>query len=115
MNNLGRDKLRPPEVWTEIDKAVMAEVGRLRTAQKVFLAQQTPNVANVSAEILIQQTQEQPLMIQEGRTLPFIEISFEFALSQNQEETRQHCIRPGYWREWLLDRSLRLSSQINKI
>jgi hypothetical protein len=35
-NNLGRDKVWTPEIWADIDKAVLAEVGRLRVAQKVF-------------------------------------------------------------------------------
>jgi uncharacterized linocin/CFP29 family protein len=90
MANLGREKLWTLEVWGEIDKAVMAEVGRLRVAQKVFPAMQMPNAPNVSADILVQPAQGQglaqptPLMIQEGATQPFMEISFEFALTQSQ-------------------------------
>jgi uncharacterized linocin/CFP29 family protein len=92
MTNLGREKLWAPEVWAEIDKAVMTEVGRLRVAQKVFTAMQTPNAPNVSADILVQpgqaggQAGPQPatLMIQEGATQPFMEMSVEFALTQSQ-------------------------------
>jgi len=39
-NNHGRDEVWRPEVWAEIDKAVLAEVGRIRVAQKVFPSSQ---------------------------------------------------------------------------
>jgi uncharacterized linocin/CFP29 family protein len=74
-----------PQIWSDIDKAVMADVGRVRVAQKVFPAQQRPNQDNVQADILmISQAPGDPLMIQEGITLPFIEISAKFALTESQ-------------------------------
>jgi hypothetical protein len=42
-NNNGRDKLWTPEIWAEIDKAVTAEVGQIRLAQKVFPSMPFPN------------------------------------------------------------------------
>ena len=34
--NLGRDKVWNDQIWSEIDKAVREEIGRIRVAQKVF-------------------------------------------------------------------------------
>jgi uncharacterized linocin/CFP29 family protein len=79
-DNLGRDKLWNPETWTEIDKAVQTEVGRIRVAQKVFPTVQMPNAANVSEDVFDPQT----MSIAEGLTQPFVEISIEFPLRQSQ-------------------------------
>jgi uncharacterized linocin/CFP29 family protein len=63
----------------------MADVGRVRVAQKVFPAQQKPNQDTVQADILmLGNTPGDPLMIKEGVTLPFLEISAKFALTQSQ-------------------------------
>lgn len=84
-NNFGRGSVWTPQIWSDIDKEVMADVGRVRVAQKVFPAQQKPNQDNVQADILmLGQTPGDPLMIKEGVTLPFIEISAKFALTQSQ-------------------------------
>jgi uncharacterized linocin/CFP29 family protein len=92
MASLGRDKLWTSETWAEIDKAVMSEVGRLRVAQKVFPAMPVPNASNVPLDVFAQPVgagaraavQAPPLTIQEGATQPFMEIFFEFALTQSQ-------------------------------
>jgi uncharacterized linocin/CFP29 family protein len=93
MSNLGRDKLwsETPDLWADIDKAVMTEVGRLRVAQKVFPSQSLPNAANVSADLF----NPRAMTIQEGITLPFMEISVEFALTQSQvdNEATLHTAR----------------------
>jgi uncharacterized linocin/CFP29 family protein len=74
-----------PQIWSDIDKAVMADVGRVRVAQKVFPSQQRANQDNVQADILmVSHAPGDPLMIQEGITLPFIEISAKFALTESQ-------------------------------
>jgi uncharacterized linocin/CFP29 family protein len=84
-NATGRENMWNPQIWGDIDKAVMADVGRVRVAQKVFPAQQKPNQDNVQADILmVGQAPGDPLMIQEGVTLPFLEISAKFALTQSQ-------------------------------
>jgi uncharacterized linocin/CFP29 family protein len=79
-DNLGRDKLWDPATWAEIDKAVQAEVGRIRVAQKVFPTVQMPNASNVSEDVFDPQT----MSIAEGRTQQFVEISIEFPLRQSQ-------------------------------
>lgn len=79
-NNLGRDKLWTDAVWQEIDKAVLAEVGRIRVAQKVFPSTPMPNASYVPADIFDPKT----MSIAEGQTKPFIEISVEFPLTQTQ-------------------------------
>jgi len=74
-----------PQIWNDIDKLVMADVGRVRVAQKVFPAQQKPDEDNVQADILtVGQAPGDPLMIQEGVTLPFLEIAAKFALTESQ-------------------------------
>ena len=52
-NATGRENMWNPQIWGDIDKAVMADVGRVRVAQKVFPAQQKPNQDNVQADILM--------------------------------------------------------------
>jgi uncharacterized linocin/CFP29 family protein len=79
-NNLGRDKVWDDAIWQEIDKAVMAEVGRIRVAQKVFPGIAMPNASYVPADIFDAKT----MSIAEGQTKPFIEISVEFPLTQTQ-------------------------------
>ena len=107
MSNLGRDKLWTPEVWAEIDKAVMAEVGRLRVSQKVFPTLQTPNAPNVSADVFNRQT----MTIQEGITLPFMEISVEFALTQSQVDN-ESMLRTGRTLAQFAARSVALAEDL---
>jgi len=84
-SNSGRDTVWTPQIWTDIDKAVLADVGRVRVAQKVFPSQQKPNQDSVQADILsLGDAPGAPLMIKEGITLPFLEISSKFALTQSQ-------------------------------
>ena len=45
--NLGRDKVWNQQIWSEIDKAVQEEVGRIRVAQKVFPSTVVNNVLPV--------------------------------------------------------------------
>jgi uncharacterized linocin/CFP29 family protein len=84
-NNFGRGSVWTSQIWNDIDKEVMADVGRVRVAQKIFPAQQKPNQDTVQADILtLGETPGDPLMIKEGVTLPFLEISAKFALTQSQ-------------------------------
>lgn len=80
--NLGRDKIWTPEIWQEIDKAVLAEVGQIRVCQKIFPSTQMPNEQVVPADVFDPAT----MTIAEGQTKPFIEISVEFTLTQSQME-----------------------------
>jgi uncharacterized linocin/CFP29 family protein len=82
----GREGMWTPQIWSDIDKAVTADVGRVRVAQKIFPSQQKPNQDNVQADILTigAHSPGEPMMIQEGITLPFLEISAKFALTQSQ-------------------------------
>lgn len=79
--NLGRENIWTPAIWTEIDKAVQEEVGRVRMIQKVLPTAQTPGAANVPDD---QFNVGPPAQFNEGPTRPFIEISFEFLLTQAQ-------------------------------
>lgn len=88
--SLGRDKVWTPEIWGEIDKAVKAEVGQIRVAQKVFPSVQFSNGAVVPADILDFTT----MTVQEGQTKPFIELSVEFTLTQSQVEN-EATLRTG--------------------
>src|SRR5215207_8016101 len=90
-NNLGRDEVWSPEVWQEVDNAVLAEVGRIRVAQRVFPSMPSPNGQYVPADNFDPNT----MTIAEGETKPFIEISVEFRLTQGQvdNETTLHTSR----------------------
>lgn len=84
-NSTGREGMWTPQIWSEIDRMVLADVGRVRVAQKIFPSQQKPNQDNVQADILmVGSAPGDPLMIQEGVTLPFLEISAKFALTDSQ-------------------------------
>ncbi len=79
--NLGRESIWTPQIWAEIDKAVQEEAGRIRVAQKVFPTVQTPDAASVPVD---QYNAGPPLGMAEGQTRPFIEIYYEFQLTQTQ-------------------------------
>jgi uncharacterized linocin/CFP29 family protein len=81
-NTLGRDEVWSEPIWQEIDNAVLAEVGRIRVAQKVFPASQNLNGQYVPADVF--DPNKVPLSIDEGQTKPFTEISVEFRLTQGQ-------------------------------
>jgi uncharacterized linocin/CFP29 family protein len=85
---LGRDKVWTPDIWTNIDKAVTAGAGQVRVAQKVFPTTSMPNAQSVPADIFDPNT----MTIQEGQTIPLVEISIAFPLTQSQvdSETTQH-------------------------
>jgi uncharacterized linocin/CFP29 family protein len=89
-DNLGRDKIWTPEIWAEIDKAVKAEVGQIRIAQKVFPSTQLSGGAVVPSDTLDLKN----MTIEEGQTKPFIELSVEFTLKQSQVES-EATLRTG--------------------
>src|SRR5262245_20777145 len=90
-NNLNRDDLWTKDVWADIDKAVLAEVGPIRVAQKVFPTTTMAGASNVPADVFDPAT----MSIEEGKTKPFIEISVDFRLTQSQvdNETTLHTAR----------------------
>lgn len=79
---LGRDKIWTPDLWDEIDKAVKAEIGQLRVAQRVFPSIDVAGSAVVPADRLDLEN----MSIEEGQTKPLIELSVEFRLTQSQVE-----------------------------
>jgi uncharacterized linocin/CFP29 family protein len=90
-NNLNRGQLWTSDVWADIDQAVLAEVGSIRVAQKVFPTMLMAGASNVPADIF----QSDGMSIEEGQCKPFIEISREFHLTQSQvdNETTLHSAR----------------------
>jgi hypothetical protein len=50
---LGRDKIWNDQIWSDIDKAVREEVGRIRVGQKVFPTTLVNNVLPVAANDLL--------------------------------------------------------------
>jgi uncharacterized linocin/CFP29 family protein len=94
MNNFGREALwtaADSTAWSEIDSAVLTEVGRIRVAQKVFPTIQMENAPYVTVDEFNPQT----MTINEGQTRPFVEISLEFALTKSQvdNESNIHTAR----------------------
>jgi hypothetical protein len=86
--NLGRDKVWNPDIWGNLDKAVTAEAGQVRVAQKVFPATTMPNAQTVPADIFDPKT----MTIQEGQTKALVEVWVPFSLTQPQvdNEATQH-------------------------
>jgi uncharacterized linocin/CFP29 family protein len=86
--NLGRDKVWGPDIWANIDKAVAAEVGPVRVAQKVFPTTPMPNAQSVPADIF----DPNAMAIQEGQTKALVEVFVVFPLTQSQvdNEATQH-------------------------
>lgn len=81
-NNLGRDKVWNTDIWADIDKAVTAEVLRLRVVQKLLPSSQDGNGQYVPADVFDNAT----MTIAEGQTKPYLEISVEFKLTQGQAD-----------------------------
>jgi hypothetical protein len=82
--NLNRDRLWNEHIWSEIDKAVREEVGRIRVAQKVFPSTVVNNVLPVSTSRAVPPGPA-PDVFQ-----PFFEISTEFVLTQAQVDGEEN-------------------------
>jgi uncharacterized linocin/CFP29 family protein len=80
MNN-SNDVNWDPSIWKEINDAVVVEVGKVRTAQKVFPTIQFDTCPTQIANDVINFTD---LSIQEGLTKPFVEAYQEFPLTSTQ-------------------------------
>jgi uncharacterized linocin/CFP29 family protein len=85
---LGRDKVWNEYIWSEIDKVVREEVGRIRVAQKAFPSTITNNVLPVTANAV--PPGFGPLMTGIDQFQPFIELSREFVLTQAQVDGEEN-------------------------
>jgi uncharacterized linocin/CFP29 family protein len=70
-----------PAVWKEINDAVVAEVGKVRVAQKVF---PTTVLDNDPTEVTNDAINFTDFSIKEGRTKAFVEIFQQFSLTATQ-------------------------------
>src|SRR6266851_4050399 len=104
---LGRDKVWTPDIWAEIDKAVKAEVGSIRVAQKVFPSTPMANAQSVPAD----EVDLERMMIEEGKTKPFVELSREFTLTQAQVDN-EATLRTGRTLARLAARDLALAEDM---
>jgi uncharacterized linocin/CFP29 family protein len=92
--NLGRDRLWNEHIWSEIDKAVREEVGRIRVAQKVFPSSVVNNVLPVVANTIAAPAAgpAKPAVLRTGddQFRPFVEMSIEFVLTQAQVDGEEN-------------------------
>jgi uncharacterized linocin/CFP29 family protein len=94
---LGRDRVWNDHIWSEIDKAVREEVGRVRVAQKVFPSTVVNNVLPVSTTRVVPfgpppapPAPPVPLVPADDQFQPFFEISRQFQLSQAQVDGEEN-------------------------
>src|ERR1700730_4682242 len=96
---LGRDKVWNEHIWSEIDKGVREEVGRIRVAQKVFPSTIVNNVQPVSTGRAVPFGALAPVFPVPDQFQPFFEISTEFQLTQAQVESEENVrLAPSYAR-----------------
>jgi uncharacterized linocin/CFP29 family protein len=97
--SLGRDRLWNDHIWSEIDKAVQEEVGRIRIAQKVFPSTVVNNVLPVSANRVVPFGAVAPVFPAPDEFQPFLEISTEFVLTQAQVDGEENVrLAPSFAR-----------------
>lgn len=87
---LGRDKVWNEHIWSEIDKAVREEVGRIRVAQKAFPSIIVNNVLPVSTVRAVPFGTLAPVFPVLDQFQPFFEISREFVLTQAQVDREEN-------------------------
>jgi uncharacterized linocin/CFP29 family protein len=89
--SLGRDRVWNQQIWSDIDKAVQEEVGRIRVAQKVFPSTVVNNVLPVSTKrvgspgFILPPPGPTPDEFE-----PFFEISREFVLTQAEVDGEEN-------------------------
>jgi uncharacterized linocin/CFP29 family protein len=88
---LGRDKVWNDQIWSDIDKAVREEVGRIRVAQKVFPTTVVNNVLPVSRGRTVPFGARAPVFPVPDEFQPFFEISAPFVLTQAQVEGEENA------------------------
>lgn len=84
--SLGRDKVWNDQIWSEIDKAVREEVGRIRVAQKVFPSIVVNNVLPVSTTFAVPFGPAPSV----DQFQPLLEISKQFVLTQAQVDGEEN-------------------------
>ena len=67
-------------VWASIDDGVLASVGPIRVAQKVFMPVLLTDATSVPAD----RFDPQQMSIEEGITKPYVELAVEFSLTNGQ-------------------------------
>jgi uncharacterized linocin/CFP29 family protein len=85
---LGRDRIWNEHIWSEIDKAVREQVGRIRVAQKVFPSTVVNNVLPVVANVV--PLGPAPLMMGQDQFQPFLELSRELVLTPAQVDGEEN-------------------------
>jgi uncharacterized linocin/CFP29 family protein len=80
MGSLGRDKVWTTDIWSDIDKAMIADVGQVRLLQKVFPTVSADGAAQVPADLI----NFGNMTMAEGARAVIVEISMEFSLTQSQ-------------------------------
>ena len=96
--SLGRDRVWNDHIWSEIDKAVREEVGRVRVAQKVFPSTVVNNVLPVSANRVFPykdySTFTRPVYVGpwpgDDEFRPLFEISRRFVLTRAQVDGEEN-------------------------
>ncbi len=93
--SLGRDKVWNQQIWSDIDKAVQEEVGRIRVAQKVFPSTVVNNVLPVSTNRVVPfgflaAPPPSPPTPGDDQFQPLFEISTEFVLTQAQVDAEEN-------------------------
>src|SRR5262249_2546949 len=97
--SLGRDKVWNQQIWSDIDKAVQEEVGRIRVAQKVFPSTVVNNVLPVSASRAVPFGAFAPVFPVADEFQPFFEISTNFVLTQAQVDGEENVhLAPSFAR-----------------
>src|SRR5260370_32901653 len=86
---LGRDKVWNDQIWSEIDKAVREEMGRIRVAQKVFPSTILSNVQAVPVNTISTAASTPPGLKLDDRFQPFIEMSKAFIVTQVQVDNEE--------------------------
>jgi uncharacterized linocin/CFP29 family protein len=89
--NLGRDRLWHEHIWSEIDKAVREEAGRIRVAQKVFPSTVVNSMLPVVATRAVAfGAAAPPVAPLPDQFQPFFEISSQFILTQAQVDSEEN-------------------------
>ena len=98
--SLGRDRLWNQQIWSDIDKAVQEEVGRVRVAQKVFPSAVLNNVLPVSRNRVVPFAGGVPVFPSPDEFQPFLEISTEFVLTQAQVDGEDNVHLAPSFAKW---------------
>ena len=85
----------PEPIWQEINDAVVKEVAKVRTAQKVFPTTVLDNdPTEVQNDVILFDARTGEMSIKEGQTKSFVEIYQEFSLTSAQV-SKEHAHQSG--------------------